>query len=301
MAVDAPGQAPEARGTEAGAGAGSACRALEINLSGGDQVEDEYGIEALAGFAEEAVRRCGERALAFYGQGASGLKFDKGLVIDAGLQLTELFTGQLLSRFPDHRVFRNDEEGRGYSHDGARYLWVFDPLDGVANFQAGIPVWGMSLALMENYWPVLGIVFMPATGDLFSARADHRAFRGEREIRVSGQEALSDESLLLTYSRFHRRYETDFPGKIRCMGCTAGHACYVAAGQAEGALVNNLSYEDLGAVRVIIEAAGGKIFRMNGEEFFLNDYLDAPMIREDLLISTPELGPQIREHLRALD
>lgn len=261
---------------------------------------DEYGIEELAGFAEEAVRLCGAKALTFYGQGASLIKFDEGLVIDAGLQLAELFSEQLLSRFPDHRVFRNEEEGRGYSHDGARYLWVYDPLDGVANFQAGIPIWGTSLALLENYWPLLGVVYMPATGDLFHALADQKAFRGDRAISVSRQDALSDESVLLTYSRFHQHYETDFPGKIRGLGCTSAHACYVAAGRAEGALINNPSYADLGAARVIIEAAGGKIFRMDGSDFFLNDYLDTPMIREDLLISTPELGPQIREHLRAL-
>ncbi|MFO7784108.1 MAG: inositol monophosphatase family protein [Thermodesulfobacteriota bacterium] len=262
---------------------------------------DEYGIEELAGFADEAIRLCGNKALTFYGQGANRVKFDKGLVIDAGLQLADLFMDQLLSRFPDHRVFKNEEEGRGYSHDGARYLWVYDPLDGVANFQAGIPIWGMSLALLENYWPVLGLVFMPATGDIFHARADHEAFRGDRKIRVSGQDAISDESVLLTYSRFHQRYETGFPGKIRCLGCTAAHACYVAAGLAEAALINNLSYADLGAVRVIIEAAGGKIFRMDGSEFFLNEYLDGPMIAEDLLISTPEAGPQIQGHLRVLD
>lgn len=262
---------------------------------------DQYGIEELAGFAEETIRLCGDEALTFYGQRKNRVKFDKGLVIDAGLHLTNLFMEQLLSRFPDHRVFKNDDEDRGYSHDGARYLWVYDPLDGVANFQAGIPVWGMSLALLENYWPVLGLVFMPATGDIFHARADHKAFRGDGEIRVSDQDAISDESVLLTYSRFHRHYETDFPGKVRCLGCTAGHACFVAAGLAEGALINNLSFADLGAVRVIVEAAGGKIFRVDGSEFFLNEYLDAPMIREDLLISTPELGPQIRQHLTVLN
>jgi myo-inositol-1(or 4)-monophosphatase len=261
-------------------------------------VTDDYGIEELAGFANEAIRVCGNKALSFYGHGASRVKFDKGLVIDAGLQLADLFMEQLLSRFPDHRVFKNDEAGRGYSHEGARYLWVYDPLDGVANFQAGIPIWGMSLALLENYWPLLGLVFMPATGDLFHARADQKAFRGGVEISVSGQDALSDESVLLTYSRFHQRYETDFPGKIRCLGCTAGHACYVAAGMAEGTLIHNVSYADLGAVRVIIESAGGKIFRRDGSEFFLNDYLEGPMIAEDLLISTPELGPQVQEYLR---
>jgi myo-inositol-1(or 4)-monophosphatase len=264
-------------------------------------VAEDYGIDELAAFAEEAIRRCGERSLSFYGQGANRVKFDEGLVIEAGLQLAEMFRDRLLTRFPDHRVFSNEEKDRGYSHDGTRYLWVYDPLDGVANFQAGIPVWGMSLALLENYWPVLGLFYMPATGDLFHARADQQAFLGERPITVSTQDALSDESLLLTHSRLHRGYATTFPGKIRSLGCTGAHVCYVATGRAEGALVNNTSFADLGAVRVIIEAAGGGIFKLDGSEFFLNEYLDEPRIREDLLISSPELGPQIRTHLRPLD
>ena len=126
------------------------------------------------------------------------------------------------------------------------------------------------------------------------------AYRGDQEIRVSEQEALSDESVLLTYSRFHQHYETSFPGKIRSLGCTAAHVCYVATGRAEAALINNLSFSDLGAVRVIVEAAGGKIFRMDGSEFFLNEYLDSPMIKEDLLVSSPELGIQIRDHLHSV-
>jgi len=264
-------------------------------------VTESYGIEELAGFAHDVVRTCGDKALEFYGHGESRVKFDKGLVIEAGLHLTELFRDRLFSRFPDHRVFVNREEAeRGYTHDGTRYLWVYDALDGVANFQAGIPIWATSLALLENYWPVLGLVYMPATGDLFHARADHSAFRGNQEIRMSGQEVLSDESVLLTYSRFHQHYRTDFPGKIRSLGCTAAHVCYVALGRAEAALINNLSFADLGAVRVIVEAAGAKIFRMDGSEFFLNEYLDTPMIREDLLVASAELGPQIRDHLHAM-
>lgn len=262
---------------------------------------EDYGIEELAGFAHEVIRLCGDRSLAFYGQGASRMKFDKGLVIEAGLQLTELFRERLGSRFPDHRVFSNGEESLGYSHDEGRYLWVFDPLDGVANFQAGIPIWGMSLALLDNYWPILGLFFMPATGDLFHARADHSAYQGDGKIHVSQQDDLSDESVLLTTSRFHRRYTTTFPGKVRSFGCTGAHVCYVATGRAEGAVISNLSFADLGAVRVIIEAAGGRIFKLDGSEFFLNEYLNAPMIREDLLISSAELGPQIRSALHAVD
>ncbi|GAF91915.1 unnamed protein product, partial [marine sediment metagenome] len=79
------------------------------------------------------------------------------------------------------------------------------------------------------------------------------------------------ESLLLTYSRFHHHYHSTFPGKIRDLGCTAAHICYVATGRAEAALIANESYQDLAAACIIVEAAGGKIYKLDGSEFLLNE------------------------------
>ena len=261
----------------------------------------DHGIEALTRFAMEVIRRSGEEALSFYGKGKSDRKFDVGLVTEAELHLTEFFQDQLQDNFPDHQIFRNNQENKAYSHEEERYLWVYDPLDGVANFQAGIPVWGVSLALLDNFWPVFGAVFMPATGDLFNARAGQKAFLGEKEISVSDQENINDESLLLTYSRFHHYYRSGFPGKMRDLGCTSAHICYVAMGRAEAAIISNESYQDLAAARVILEAAGGKFFKMDGSEFFLNEYLDGQRIQDHLLVGAQETFPQIRDCLHRLD
>ncbi|OQW99334.1 MAG: hypothetical protein BWK80_63155 [Desulfobacteraceae bacterium IS3] len=66
---------------------------------------------------------------------------------------------------------------------------------------------------------------------------------------------------------FHQHYVTKFPGKIRNMGCTAAHICYVATGRAEAAIIGNESYRDIAAAWIIVQAAGGKIYRMDGAEF----------------------------------
>jgi myo-inositol-1(or 4)-monophosphatase len=87
------------------------------------------------------------------------------------------------------------------------------------------------------------------------------------------------KALLLTYSRFHERYRSGFPGKIRALGCTAAHVCYVAMGRAEAALLSNESYKDLAAAAVIMDAAGGKIFKMDGTPLFLGDYIGRPKNR----------------------
>jgi myo-inositol-1(or 4)-monophosphatase len=255
------------------------------------------GIDDLVKFAMQVIRLAGKEALSYYGKGKAHLRFDEGLVTEAELRLTEFFENQLHAKFPGHQIFNHKQQSKDYTHEGARHLWVFDALDGVANFQAGIPLWGSSLALLENFWPIFGVFHMPVTNDIFHARAGDKAYWGDQEIRAAAQTEGSDEGLLLTYSRFHNHYSSTFPGKIRNMGCTAAHVSYVATGRAEGAIIANASFQDLAAVRVIIEAAGAKIYKMDGGEFFLNEYLDGQRIDDHLLVVAPDIASSIRSHL----
>ncbi|MFO7554265.1 MAG: inositol monophosphatase family protein [Desulfobacterales bacterium] len=259
-----------------------------------------HGIEDLTLFAMEVIRSSGEKALSYYGKGNRHIKFDEALITEADSHLMNFFQSQLNTRFPDHQAYKNNQVNKDYAHDGSRYIWIFDPLDGVANFQAGIPIWGISLALIENFWPIFGVFYMPATGDLFHARADQKAFWGDDEIRVSNKKNINDESLLFTYSRFHQHYRSTFPGKIRDLGCTGAHICYVAMGRAEAAVIANVTYQDLAAAGIILEAAGGKICKLDGSDFFLNEYLDGQKIHEHLLVMAPGIYSQVRNSLREI-
>ena len=257
-----------------------------------------HGIKDLTKFAMEVIRRSGDEALAFYGKGNPRIKFDEELVTEADYHLMEFFQDQLADRFPEHQIFKNDKASTEYTHDEKRYLWIFDPLDGVANFQAGIPIWGTSLALIENFWPIFGVFYMPSTEDLFYAQAEQKAYWKKEEINVSEQKNINDESLLLTYSRFHQSYRTTFPGKIRDLGCTGAHICYVAMGRAEAAVIANESFQDLAAACIILEAAGGKICKMDGGDFFLNEHLDGQKINDHLMVLAPDIYSQVRNCLK---
>ena len=252
------------------------------------QTVEHPRVEELTQFATDVISQLGEIALSYYGKGKTGMKFDEDLVTTADLHLTKYFQDQLSASYPEHQLFNNSQESNSYTHEEKRYLWIHDPIDGVDNFQTGIPIWGMSLALLENFWPIFGVFYMPATGDLFHAHADHATYRGKKKIHVSEQKDINDESLLLTYSRFHQHFASKFPGKIRDLGCTTSHICYVAMGRADAAIIANENYQGLAAARVIIEAAGGKMFKMNGDGFFLNEYLDGNKIEDHLLVVSPK-------------
>jgi myo-inositol-1(or 4)-monophosphatase len=133
---------------------------------------------------------------------------------------------------------------------------------------------------------------------LFHARASKDALWGNDKIRVSTAGLIDDESLLLTFSRFHQNYHSTFPGKVRSLGCASAHICYVAMGRADAAIIANESFQGIAAARVIVEAAGGKICKIDGSEFHLNEYLDGQRINEPLLISAPENLSQVRGFLK---
>jgi myo-inositol-1(or 4)-monophosphatase len=257
-----------------------------------------HGIEELSGFATEFIKDAGEKALAFYGKGKPQVKFDQGMVIEADLRLTDLFQEKLAERYPEHQVFKFDQVNEDYSHEGKRYLWIFDPVEGVANFQAGIPIWGMSLALLDNFWPIFGVFYMPSTGDLFQARAGQDAYWGKKKIRIDDGQSINDESLLFTFSRFHEHYRSTFPGKIRNLGCASAHICYIASGRADAAVIANESFQGMAAARVIIEAAGGKICKFDGCDFYLNEYLDGQRIDDPLLVATPDTFMLVSDYLQ---
>ena len=260
--------------------------------------QKSQGIEELSRFALDVIRQSGDEAMKYYGRGDTQVKFDEHLVIEAENHLTDFFKSQLISKFPEHQIFSAVSEDEEYRHDHKRYLWIFDPLDGVANFQAGIPIWGISLALIENFWPVFGAVYMPATGDLFYAQAGAKAYRNETEIHISQKENINDESIMFIYSRFHHDSHSSFPGKILNMGSTAAHMCYIAMGRAEVAVASHESYRGLAAAHIIVEAAGGKMFKMNGGDFHLGDYLDGQKIEEPVMVLAPGIFSQVRGCIR---
>jgi myo-inositol-1(or 4)-monophosphatase len=148
--------------------------------------------------------------------------------------------------------------------------------------------------MLENFWPVLGVFFMPVTGDIFYSRAGGPAFHGSTAISASIQDEITDESLLFTFSRFNHHYRTTFPGKIRTMGCAGAHICYVAMGRAEAAILANHSFSELAAASVILESAGGKLFTTEGEEFYLSNYLDGKRITEHLVAVPAATLSQVR-------
>ena len=247
-----------------------------------DQSLNERELRTLKEFVENTLRKSGAILLELYGKGDRKLKFDEELVTEADNAAWQLIVSKIKGSFEGHRFLRELSQEE-IEQDPPRFLWIIDTLDGAASFQAGMPVWGISAALFEKFWPVLGFVYLPVTGELYSAYADREALLNDVPIEVREDPTVDNESLVLVYSRFHRDFNCNFPGKIRNFGSSAGHLAYVARGAADACLLKNVTVQDLAAGSIVLQAAGGNIRFMDGRPFHVGEYWDGRRLEEPLI------------------
>src|SRR6266498_3863697 len=172
----------------------------------------------------------------------------------------------------------------------ARY-WAVDPLDGTTNFLHGFPVVGVSVALVEDGRPVVGVVHAPFLGDTFvGARgrgAEARRAPGRTEpLRVSDREP--DRAVVATGFPFRRkdvlpRYLAMFGAALgrfedlRRPGAASLDLAWTAAGVFDGFFELGLWPWDVAAGGLLIEEAGGRVTDWTGgPDYLAGDILAGP-------------------------
>lgn len=165
------------------------------------------------------------------------------------------------------------EEGTS-DKKGEQYNWVIDPLDGTTNFIHGLPVYAVSIALMQENEVVLGVVYEINRDECFFAVKNGGAYCNAQKISVSAAPTLS-KSLIATgfpYYNFEQMPKylsilNELMQKshgLRRMGSAAVDLAYVACGRFEGFFEYNLNAWDVAAGILIVQEAGGKVTDFSG-------------------------------------
>lgn len=203
-------------------------------------------------------------------KGASG-----NLVTEADHAAEAKVLGIIQHHFPDHAILA--EEGGKLGNSDSNYLWAIDPLDGTTNYAHSYPVFAVSIGLMVNNVPQVGVVYDPMRRELFQAATGMGAWcdvekdgSTERQpMRVSTTASLQ-ESLLVTGFAYDRRqtsdnnyaefcHLTDLTHGVRRGGSAAIDLVHVASGRLEGYWERGLSPWDLTAGMVLVQEAGGTV------------------------------------------
>ena len=157
-------------------------------------------------------------------------------------------------------------EETGFTDDVGEFYWVVDPLDGTSNFLRDIPISCVSIALMQNLTPILGVIYDFNHNDLYYGHQQSKAFVNQKEIMVSDYSEKSQSTLVTGIPAKTNYSDDEFKNmiddfqhwkKVRMIGSAAMAAIYVAAGKAETYKENGIFLWDIAAGAAIVNAAGG--------------------------------------------
>jgi myo-inositol-1(or 4)-monophosphatase len=175
-----------------------------------------------------------------------------------------LIVEALTGAFPDIPVM--GEEGGGAGGD---LFWVIDPLDGTTNFIHGYPNVGVSVALIEERMPVVGVTYDPARDELFESSRGGGARCNGSPLSVSAGRPLGDSLLGTGFPfRIHEyldAYLDTFRDLfVRCRGVRRAGAAvldlaHLAAGRLDGFWELYLKPWDMAAGSLMIVEAGGNV------------------------------------------
>ena len=200
------------------------------------------------------------------------------LVTLADKQSEKVIIEKILNNFPDHSILAEES---GSTLKDSKFLWIIDPLDGTTNFVHGYPSYGTSIALsIDNIISIAIVVDIP-NDDIYTAIKNKGAFKNGNQIKTSQTDNLLD-SLLVTGFGYNHDDNWDFNMKlfkhfthitqgVRRLGAASIDLCHLASGIIDGFWEFDLKPWDTAAGVLIVEEAGGRITKLNGEEYSIYD------------------------------
>lgn len=227
--------------------------------------------DALLAAAEAAARAGGEVVRAgFGGAGGARQKAPGDWVSDVDTASEATVRASLAAAFPELPFF--GEEGGG---ERGSVGWFVDPLDGTANFLHGFPAVGVSVALVADGEPVVGVIHAPLLGETYSARRGGGAFRDGEPIRVSERDPgraiaatgfpfRAKDRLLPTYLPVFEAALAELED-LRRAGAASLDLAWTAAGVFDGFFERALGTWDVAAGGVIVREAGGVVTDWAGD------------------------------------
>lgn len=196
----------------------------------------------------------------------------------------------LQQRYPDIQFLGEEKDNSAINRKGT--YWVLDPVDGTTNLIHDYHASVISLALMVEGVPSVGIIYDPYTKELFTAERGHGAFLNGEPIHVSKaqkmcecliafgptpyRKELADQTFAMLKNVFLDVHD------IRRSGSAALDLAYTACGRADGFFERELHLWDFAAGMLLVREAGGVVTDYSGAT------LDVPLV-SDVCAANPAI------------
>ena len=253
-----------------------------------------------------AARLAGQRAMEEINFIKASVKNNTELVTQADVRCQQIIIDRIKETFSDHGFI--GEEGKDGTllkqppRVSSPFWWVIDPIDGTNNFAHNILSFAVSIGVMYEGFPIVGVIYSPPDDSMFTAAKDGPAQFNNSVIKASEKEIDRFEELGI---------ESFFPDgipkymdtlgkrmRLRGLGTTALHLAYVAKGSMVGAVVHKPKLWDIAAGALIVETAGAIVTDWSGNKIFpvdLDNYDGGPF---NTLAANKKAHPEILNLLR---
>ena len=249
---------------------------------------------AVINIFEKAARKAGKILIRDFGEIENLQIESKSLgdfVTNADIKVEKSILETLKYYYPNY-TFITEESGK---LDGDENTIVIDPIDGTSNFIHGIPHVGIIIAKMTKNEVTDGIIYNPILNEFFWSSKGKGAWCNDRRLRVSNRTNLS-ECLIGTGLPFGKRVYENYlleideilknTAGIRRLGAAGLDLAYIASGKLDGFWEKDLNLWDISSGILLVQEAGGRISRMNGEDWTVDsrDILASNTKIHDLLM-----------------
>jgi len=229
------------------------------------------------------------------------VKSDGSPVTNADLAVNQIVQDTLLDIFPHDAWLSEESPDNGARHHTQR-VWILDPIDGTKPFIKSLPHYTISLALIDQGQPTIGVIFNPATQEYFCAIQGQQAKLNGQPIHVRTTSTHSRRTFLVNPWQLAQPTLKAWQSEHHCpplLGSIAYSLALVAAGQVDGVI--NIAPQnewDIAAGLILIQAAGGLVFDNNLKPIHCNQ--PHPIVNGIIAIR-PDALPTIQQWLTKMN
>jgi myo-inositol-1(or 4)-monophosphatase len=250
-------------------------------------------------FVKELVAECAAIALGRAAFAKPREKANLSYVTDLDHEIEHHIRDRLGRRFPGDRLTGEELAEAG---GGGHRRWSIDPIDGTGNLVHGLPLWAISVGLVEQGQPVLGVIAIPPLGELYWAVAGGGAFRdGEPITAAPDHEGFHRQDNVCVGTNALRTLDTrTIPGRLRNLGSACCEQVFTASGRHVASTFLGEQYHDMAAGSVIASEAGCQIGTLSGRILTPAELLARTPIKETTFIAPPGRLQWLLTHVRRL-
>ncbi len=257
--------------------------------------------------ATEWVRDAGKVAMEHFGHVTVTRKADKSPVTEADHAVQAALQQAISDHCPEDAVITEETQADPEIHASvasARRCWVIDPIDGTRNYARSIPIFTISVALLVEGSPCVGLIYDPVTDRLYHATRGGGAWCGTQRIAAESPQRSSTLTLTIPTSLYEKlgRVEHGWIDHmvVRNFGSTALHMALAASGAIDAVFCKRCRLWDMAAGDLIVTEADRVVIPLDldRDSYFpmnLADYNNEPT---PLIAAHPEVAHRLLSEYR---